>query len=135
MLLFLFTTSELPTPDSGDAEEFLMLDIGFEDVPEGDGIPLDELEFASTLVTTLSPAELDPEEVGSWWEALTGATASVELLADDPSRIGQSELDRSSRLGDARWAVNSNFVAYKRGSREAREEAVAFIRECVLESS
>jgi hypothetical protein len=128
--LYLFTTTALPDPTPEDGE-LIMIETGFEHLPEEEEISASDFEFGSTLVTTYPPTELTPEIISQWWEDLTGAPATIELLADNVSLMDQSELDRLVRLGNNGWSINSNFVAW-RGSTEARREAVDLIRECSI---
>lgn len=118
--------------DSDDAGEIILLDTGLEEIPADSEIPMEELEFASTLVTTLLPDRLTQEVVSSWWQELTGAPARISLLTADIEAMSANERERVEALGGSGWSVNTSFVAYKRGSEEAQREAIEFIRESVL---
>ena len=127
--LHIFFTRALPEFEEEQRRDVLL--VADEDDGEDAKIAADELEYATTLVTTYDNLESLAYHVNQWWLDWAGAAVSLQLITDDPLRMAPNELERLAALRESArneaWSINTAFVAFRPESRQAKAEAIQFL--------
>ena len=94
----------------------------------------DEFEYATTVVATYASVELLGDTVHTWWRSETGASARLEMIADDASLMSEDEIARLRELPEDAWSFNPVFVACRIVSPESRAAVIDFLKKSSLTS-
>jgi hypothetical protein len=127
--LYLIYTTTLPDFEDGSERLLVDRDLGGE---SGELVDPTLLQFVSTAVAAREHSEVLVSAISEWFSELGGSDVRLELIATAPARMSADQRARFEVLDQGAWSINTAFVAFRRESSAAREEARALVQGSAL---
>ena len=118
----LYLLSATAVPEFDDESECVLVDRGFEGAPR-EIIDPEQIAFLSTAVAARKHSEAVSLAISQWFTELGAENVSLELIATEPLEMSENQRHRLALLDPGAWSINTAFVAFKRDSPAAQQEA------------
>ncbi|MET0554765.1 MAG: hypothetical protein ABW221_17115 [Vicinamibacteria bacterium] len=133
--LYLVSSARVPEQHLKDEDALLMIDTGFEGLPEDAEIPPEQMRFATTLTVCSDDVDALLQEAREHWQTHAGAPLETELLTSEARLLSEDSRQTLAELAPESWSYRASFLAFRAGSEDAWNDAREFLRDAALVTS
>jgi hypothetical protein len=108
-------------------ESHIIVDVGLEDYDRKSDIPIDVLNFMSTLLVNSNDPRPAVDEFRTWWSEIADGRVSLEILATAAAHLSPSRATDLKKVTPGEWSFRPSFIAFRSASQAAYAEAKGII--------